>query len=118
MAVWPLTLPQYPLLDGFSYQPPNLLVASESDTGPPMVRRRTTAGHAKVQCAWLLTGTQFATFRAFYETELAGGAVPFTMPHPLDETTCNAMFDPASVPTYNALKVDVWRVDAALLILP
>lgn len=118
MAVWPVTLPQYPLLDGFSYQPPNLLVASESDTGPPMVRRRTTAGHAKVQASWMMTNAQFIIFRAFYETELAGGALPFDMPHPLDSVTCSAMFDPASVPTYNAMGLDVWRVDSQLLILP
>ncbi|QLH37711.1 MAG: hypothetical protein HWD60_00095 [Defluviicoccus sp.] len=50
-AVWPSSLPQKPLVDGFSETAPNLVVRSPMDVGPAKVRRRATAGSPGCRCA-------------------------------------------------------------------
>ena len=55
MAVWPLDLPQKPLLQGFSETLPNLVTRSPMDIGPAKVRRRSTAGVTQLQCVFRLS---------------------------------------------------------------
>lgn len=119
MATWPVSLPVAPLLDGFSYQPANTLTASNADVGALKVRRRFTAGPDLARASWLLTAPQFATFRAFFDTDLAGGALSFTAEHPLPPyATATLRFDPAQMPTYTPLGNGLWQVDAQIMILP
>ncbi len=42
--VWPPSLPQRPLAQGFSEQAPDTLIRTQMEAGPPKVRRRFTAG--------------------------------------------------------------------------
>lgn len=119
MATWPVSLPVAPLLDGFSYQPANTLVVSEMDAGLPKVRRRFTAGPDMASASWLLTAAQFETFRSFFTTDLAGGALSFTAEHPLPPyATATIRFDPTQMPTFTPLGNGEWKVDAQIMILP
>jgi hypothetical protein len=76
MTVWPASLPQYPMgPTGDALQDPR--ARSQIEQGAPHVRTRTTAAPRHVDAPMVLTGTQLATFDAFYETDLAFGALRF-----------------------------------------
>ena len=65
------------------------------------------------------TTDQRDSFMAFWENELAGGALPFTMPHPFKDTVMTALFDPEADIRYTPLdSVGAWRVDTVIFELP
>ena len=53
-AIWPLTLPQLPLVSGYSESMPSNLIRSETDTGPAKVRRRGNAKPVTVQASYIM----------------------------------------------------------------
>lgn len=120
MATWPLTLPQYMMLDGFSYTAPRTTLGSANDTGPPSTRRRSTVGYGVMSGSWaMLNVVQRDTFMVFHEVEVAGGAIPFTLPHPFLNKTISALFDPDGDVVYTPFgSIGAWRVDATLFVLP
>lgn len=81
-TIWPGTLPQDVLLDGYSYQPGNSLAATDMDVGPPKVRRRSTSAPAAEQWAMVLTYAQKVEFEAFFAEQLAQGALTFEFGEP------------------------------------
>lgn len=78
MVAWPGTLPQSPLVAGYSEEMPELTVRSQPDMGPAKVRRRFTAGVVKVMWSMQMTTAQLATLETFYVTTTEGGAIRFT----------------------------------------
>ena len=80
---WPATLPQRPLMAGFQETPQNVVVRSQTDTGPAKTRRRTTAGVINLEMQFRLTTAQLATFRSFYANDLQSGALAYTWKHPI-----------------------------------
>ena len=117
-AAWPVTLPPYPLQDGYSAGEPNGLISSPRDQGPPKVRRRHTAAVTPVQCSWKLSEAQKATLRAFVRDDLSGGALPFEWPNPESPgNTCMARFNPERLPTYAPAGAR-WLATAEVWILP
>ena len=118
MAEWPPGIPVFPLLEGFSYQPANTLLASEVESGPPKVRRRTTAGVERWSGTFLLTAVQTEIFRSWFENDLAGGALPFDQTHPVTDAWRSMRFDPQSLPSYSPVGNGIWRVDVQVLVLP
>jgi hypothetical protein len=83
MAVWPATLPQYVLVDGYQERPPELLIESPMDAGPPARRRRFTAGETAIACRIALSAAQKATLEGFFGDDLKAGAVAFDWVHPV-----------------------------------
>lgn len=77
MAVWPSSLPQTPLADGFAEAVVPNVVRSENDVGPTNARRRYTAAVRQFQMRLLLTSAQVVTLDTFYETTLVSGVLPF-----------------------------------------
>jgi hypothetical protein len=77
MATWPGSLPQYPLRDSWEETPGWGVIASPPDVGPVLTRRRFTATEQPRTAEFNLDATQKTAFKAFFETDLAGGAVPF-----------------------------------------
>lgn len=82
MAVWPASLPQCTMAPSYSEAPQSQVHRSQMDAGPAKVRRRFTAGTTDIGWANLLDSTQVDTFLAFFEGDIAAGAMPFDMPHP------------------------------------
>ncbi|MBU1567721.1 MAG: hypothetical protein KJ630_19115 [Proteobacteria bacterium] len=82
MATWPATLPQVPLVNGYSEKPANNSIRSKMDVGPAKSRRRISAGVREHKASYLLTSAQLTTFETFYETTLLSGSEKFTWIHP------------------------------------
>ncbi|MGL6245650.1 hypothetical protein [Pseudomonas sp.] len=76
MAAWPSTLPG-PLVDGYAISPVEQTVRTDMEVGAARVRRRSFARNDLVDVSFLFTGAQFATFRAWSESDGAGGAAWF-----------------------------------------
>ena len=81
MPAWPTDLPS-PLLGGYSESPPNMVIASSTDTGPGKVRLRTTAGVRPLQWSFILTAAQVASLDTFFITTIKGGSLSFTATDP------------------------------------
>src|SRR5512134_3115838 len=86
--VWPVGLPQKPLKTGFRETPPNLVVRSQTDVGPPKARRRATAGVTSFEMQFRLSAARLATLRTFYNFDLQGVALTFIWTHPVTNAAC------------------------------
>lgn len=80
--LWPDTLPEAPLLDGFHETPPATVIRTEMEQGPAKLRRRTTAGVGKMEMRYLLSKAEVAALESFYQETLGGGALSFAFTHP------------------------------------
>lgn len=117
MPAWPATLPQSPLLDGYSEEAGDNVLRSQPEMGPPKTRRRFTARIDRLNLSYVMTTAQLGIFEAFWRTDLADGALPITMPHPRKGGSINAV----PVGPYSATRdadTPDWRVSFALNILP
>ncbi|MDD5028907.1 MAG: hypothetical protein PHH58_05290 [Rhodoferax sp.] len=77
MAVWPSTLP-LPRASGYKVKPVDPIVRTEMEAGAPRARRRTTARNDRVSVSWIMQDAQVAIFRAWLDTDCAGGAAWFS----------------------------------------
>lgn len=108
-AVWPSSLPQRPLVDGYSNIFGDGAKRTDMDSGPPKVRKRFTATVEPLRLAFRVTRAQVATLRAFYRDDCAYGAIAFSFVEPVSGTSVRVAFSkpPAIVPArgvdrYNA----------------
>lgn len=60
-----------------SVTPRPAVVRTEMDVGPPKQRRRSTLVWKDIQARMVLSGTQLQTFLAFWDQDLAQGALAF-----------------------------------------
>ena len=85
--VWPASLPCN-FVDGGG--PETRLApkdAFEPDEGPPISRPAGTVTLYEWPVEAIMTHAQFATFEAFFDSDLARGTLPFWMNHPRRGTT-------------------------------
>lgn len=97
-AVWPLTLPQFVLRDGFQEQAQKNVIKSEMDAGPPKRRRRFTKPLRTLQVRVHLTIAQSELLDEFFQQTLQGGSLPFDWVHPRTHEPMTAFID--EPPTY------------------
>lgn len=83
MANWPATLPQTPLIGGYSDTPQDSVLRSEFD-GYTKQRNRFTAVLDVVTERYYLTRSQYTTFKDFYTNTLGNGADEFVKQDPTD----------------------------------
>lgn len=84
MIIWPETLPQKPLLDGWSDEiQSDAIIRSSVSTGLAKQRPRYTAVNDDVTEKYLLTQDQALVLRDFYKDDLKFGALKFEKPDPL-----------------------------------
>ena len=95
MSTWPATLPQSPLVAGYSEQRTDAKQRSTMSTGPAKVRRRFTAVPTTFEVQHLLTNTELATFETFYVDTLSEGTDSFDVPHPRTGTTVTVHYTDA-----------------------
>lgn len=114
--VWPVSLPQDPLIDGYDERAPDVLARTEMDAGPDKVRRRFTAGVRPMRLTVALTRTQVQTLDDFHVTTLQGGALPFDWTHP--RTLATVAFRFTEPPSYKPQSQTDWLAALALEILP
>lgn len=115
---WPGTLPQQPLQDGYSEAAGDGRVQYQPDVGPPITRRRTAAVVRPLAVSYELTSAQLAILRAFVDTTLLGGSLPFSFPAPSESATYLCRFQDGGLPKWAALGGDYYKVSMMLWILP
>ena len=82
LPTWPASLPAFNV-DGYTRRPQTQGVRFEPDFGPAKQRRRTRSGPQKLALTLDVDATQLATFWTFWETDLAGGSLPFLLVDPV-----------------------------------
>lgn len=86
---WPTSLPQSPLLEGFSSIPQDTVVRSKMD-GYVKQRTRFTAAVIEVEESYLLSVAQYETFKDFHKNTLKNGGREFIKADP--ETSLNHFY--------------------------
>jgi len=85
---WPASLPQKPLISGFSQSPQDNRVSFRPDVGPPIERRRATVRMQLYKMQFPpMTATQLATFEAWFHDDLADGSLHFLWADPVSGTS-------------------------------
>ena len=115
---WPTTLPQCPVLNGFSEQKQPNVASFLPDVGPPKLRRRSTAAGWATDVAFRMTNAQVLTFNTFYETTLFDGTLPFDWAHPITKVNYSWMFQPNDVPKRERMTPNTSRISFSLIRLP
>ena len=86
MATWPTSLPQLPLLDGFSEEvADDSVIRSDVSAGTAKTRPRYTSVREIVTEDYLLTVSQYRTFKQFFKQDLKFGAERFDKYDPVDQ---------------------------------
>jgi hypothetical protein len=81
-AVWPGSLPQRALKNGYMEKPRKIALRTQMDAGTAKTRRRFTAGPAPIDVQFRMSSAQVDTVLGFYGDTLADGALPFDWLHP------------------------------------
>lgn len=115
--VWPASLPQKLLVEGYSEGLADGRLISQMDAGPAKVRRRSSAMPRPLQGSMIMTSAQLATMRTFVNTTLIGGSLPFDFPDPATGATLLVRCA-GSVPALTNLGGAYWNVSLDLEILP
>ena len=79
---WPSTLPKRVRVDGFTEKPPLVLIRSQPQKGPAIVRKYTSAAVRPITCGVFLELWQVHVLDEFFVDTLDGGLWPFLFPNP------------------------------------
>lgn len=128
VIIWPPSLPQTPLTNGYKESMPTNIIRSETETGPAKVRKRGGSKPVTVNASYILSTEQMEVFDTFVYGSLAGGAKCFDWPRPRFSTSedgtkyVRARLVPSSDSLYTKSNVsntvDFWQVDLAIEIFP
>jgi len=83
MIDWPQSLPQCPVVNGFSMEMKRDIAAFAPDAGVPHARQRSTVPQALITVAYRMTYEQVQFLDGFYNDTCGAGSLPFTWFHPL-----------------------------------
>lgn len=116
MTVWPMTLPQEPLAEGYRETPGDQTVRTQMETGRAKVRRRSSAAPVQIDMVFMMTKGQVGILESFFDQTLKGGALDFSFKHPRkgQEVQCRFLRPPVLV-AQNGL---YFRVGVELEVLP
>ena len=115
--LWPPSLPQRPLVQGYSERAPETVIRTQTEAGPPKLRRRFTAGVRRFEMQLRLTSAQMDTLESFFDATVQGGALPFDWVHPRTGVITSFRF--AEPPTYTpAAGGQLWTAALSLELLP
>ncbi len=98
---WPTTIPQCPILNGFSEQ-----------------KQINNAVSWLASLAYRMTTTQLAAFNSFYESDLEDGTLPFVWSHPILQEDFYWVFDPKDSPKIDRMTSGTFRITFNLIRLP
>ncbi len=115
--VWPLSLPQRPLAQGFNERAPDTAIRTQMEAGAAKVRRRFTAGIRTMDMQLRLSADQVATLDAFHDSTLHGGSLRFDWVHPRTGVAMTYRF--VEQPSYAPVaRGRLWTATLKLEVLP
>jgi hypothetical protein len=115
MSLWPATLPQCPILNGFSEQRQRNAVSFNPDVGPPKLRRRSSTSGVVASIVFHMTINELEIFRTFFVDTLEDGPISFQWQHPLDGLIYDWWFDAKESPRIERVTSDTAYVSFNLL---
>ena len=119
MPTWPATLPQAPNGGDYQETPPELLLETQMEAGPPKSRRRFTAGVRKLSLPYRFEPGQLEIFDAFLMDDLENGALPFDFPWPpAPRATATVSVKLLKKPTYKSIGAGVFDLTLEVGIQP
>lgn len=83
MPAWPSTLPCQPEQGTWQETYQSDVARFQPEAGPPIMRRRGTVQTKLASCTFVFTRSEYATFEQWYRTDIAGGALRFSLDHPV-----------------------------------
>lgn len=83
-VVWPVDLPNAPLVSSLVAQYESLAIRTRMDQGPAKVRRRFTRNVRPFRVEFIMTDTQLAIFDVFFHATIKGGAERYSWTDPID----------------------------------
>jgi hypothetical protein len=116
MNIWPSTLPQFALRDGYQSGTGDGRLRSDTDAGIAKVRRRFSYVPRPLSLSTLMTNDQLDTFKTFYDDTLQGGVLPFQVFSAEGADPIVVQFG-QNAPTWVPNGID-WTVTLDLVILP
>lgn len=126
--VWPLSLPQSPIANGYKEDMPSNLIRSDAEYGPAKVRRRGGAKPVTVSASYILSTEEVEILDNFVYESIGGGAICFDWPRPRFSKSqdggkyVRARLVPSSDSLYSKSNVgstvDFWQIDLKLEIFP
>lgn len=114
-SVWPQSLPQSFLIEGFNDNEPDTSITSSVSAGVPKKRQRYTAAATPVTGKMHMTTSQTQTLKEFYKDTLMGGSLTFELKHPRESGLQEFRF--RRPPSYEPVGID-WKVTLELDWLP
>lgn len=112
---WPTTLPQCPILNGFSEQRQNNIIEFSSDIAAPKIRRRSSKTSMLTSVMFRMTTTELSVFNTFYIDTLRDGTTQFDWMHPITKVNYSWMFDANNAPQIERLTPKTFRVSFNLV---
>ncbi len=112
---WLSTLPQFPLLAGYTDGEADNTIRSQITASISKVRSRSSAGPSSVAFPVLLTNAQKLVLDVFYDVELRGGVKVFILKLPGDQKESRLRF--SSPIAYRAVTHDFWRTELSFEIV-
>lgn len=119
LPIWPISLPQQPLREGFSLRQSSNLLRSEGDSGIAKVRRRGAPRPVTFTCRFRMTDSQRETLAGFVSATLQDGALRFEMPHPVSGATVEVRIVPEGDALFSSVPRGLgWLVSMTFEVLP
>jgi hypothetical protein len=115
MAVWPLTLPQVPLVAGYRETFEDRRIVAQTETGPGKVRPRSSIGLRVLSMSFYLTEPQRQTLETFYRVETKAGELSFDYVQPRTKVAVQPRF--IAEPKFAPARPDLWKSDVAVELL-
>ena len=114
--LWPATLPQSPLIDGYSFTRGETRHLSSMDTGPDKIRPKAEFGIQKVTYPIIINASQKSDLRNFYRVNLRNGEKEFLIKLARETEFSTVRF--LTPPRFSPVTNIKWRTNLDLEVLP
>lgn len=114
--IWPASLPQDPLRQGYGEEFGMDQARSQNDAGPHKVRPLSSASPDRLQLPFDCTRAQVATLKTFVKDTLAQGSLAFDFLDPREQVTLSYRF--LEKPRLGTLSETTWPVTIVIERLP
>lgn len=114
-VTWPTTLSQHLEVNGFTNGPGENAVSNEFNIGGPQVRQIQFGAPEPIRGSIIVSTSEIATFKEFYNTTLRAGSQRFNWVDPYTRTSVEMMFTPRNPWSITPIGPVAFRISMNLL---
>lgn len=115
-AIWPASLPQKFLQDGFGESLTPNIIQDNFEIGAPQTRARSTWQGRAFTGSFRITQEEKIIFDEFYEFITVFGTLPFEFPHPYTGTVIECKFDGTSPPSASSWRGGYLKLTVSIIV--